>query len=188
MSRYEAVLVNTVNLHSLESRRTNICACLWGSFYTGCIEVRKFISNTGNSVCWGLRANGKKQHCNSCPQHCHFTTLVDECRASGTVSPYKIWEGWVDSETLALLYLRLVGISSVPVLEHVPQHPTWGLWPLLRYTVHRVLHAKEVSGWANSKGLANKLPFTDIPSCRRHLISGPPRVSCMYPFSMMNNE
>jgi hypothetical protein len=36
----------------------------------------------------------------------------------------------------------------------------------------RVLHADELS--RDPEGLANKLPFQDIPSCKRYLISGPP--------------
>ena len=38
------------------------------------------------------------------------------------------------------------------------------------------------------KGLANKLPFPDIPSCKRYLISGPLWVCCMLPFSTMKTQ
>jgi len=37
----------------------------------------------------------------------------------------------------------------------------------------RVLQANEVTRCP--EGLANKLPFLDIPPCKRYLISGPPR-------------
>jgi hypothetical protein len=35
----------------------------------------------------------------------------------------------------------------------------------------RVLHANEVCRWASLKGLANKLFFLDIPSCKRSAIT-----------------
>jgi hypothetical protein len=101
---------------------------------------------------------------------------------------------------LLLIYLRLIYLAySIPHcgdMDHVrkldkvervqrPWHTGTHLLParfLAWNTCHtpqvghttqnRVLHANEVS--RGPEGLANKLPFSDISSCKRYLISGLP--------------
>jgi hypothetical protein len=51
---------------------------------------------------------------------------------------------------------------------------------------NRVLHAGEVSRGPES--LASKLPFPDVPYCKRYLISGPPGGGGMYPFCKMEQS
>lgn len=70
-------------------------------------------------------------------------------------------------------YLRTTG-----VLMYCTWFLSWcpWLWHPTGTAQNRVRHANEVSRWVGPKGLANKLPSSDIPFCKRNLIFAPPSV------------
>lgn len=81
-------------------------------------------------------------------------------------------------------YLRMIGVSStldpVPVLEHVTM--TLHMRIMITGRVRNTEFSMQTSRWSGPKGLANKLPFSYIPSCKRQLKHS------YFPLRMMNKQ
>lgn len=97
-----------------------------------------------------------------------------------------------ESETLVPRYPPIWDGRLLPApyeilcLKHTLHFPDKETQSVVMYLQDRVLHAVEVC--RELDGLANNLPFPDIPHCKRHLIFGPPWEVSMDQFSMMNIE
>ena len=111
-------------------------------------------------------------------------TIIMKCGAVGSARKHVRLSGLRDPRHPSKDGRCLPAPTRIPGPEYGTTLPTKGHDNGI-VAQNRVLHTNEVS--KGPEGLANKLPFWDIPYCKRYIISGPPWGGGMHPFSTMNS-